>query len=77
MGITVNAQDYTVAIPEGKLQEVKEICEKFQGREVKTRKELQSLLGKLLYISKTIKPARAFLNRMLGTLRSMTYCNYA
>ena len=34
-----------------------------------TKTELQSLFGKLLYISKIIKPARAFLNRMLQTLR--------
>ena len=34
-------------------------------------KELQSLMDKLLCISKVIKPARGFLNRMLEGLRSM------
>ena len=35
-----------------------------------SRQQLQSLLGKLLYISKIIVPARAFLNRMLACLRN-------
>ena len=33
------------------------------------KRQLQSLLGSLLYIHKCVKPARYFLNRMLGTLR--------
>ena len=36
-----------------------------------TKRELQSLLGRLLYVSKVIQPARGFLNRMLQTLRQM------
>ena len=34
-----------------------------------TKSELQSLLGLLLYITKCVKPARFFLNRMLQLLR--------
>ena len=33
--------------------------------------ELQSILGKLLYISKCVKSSRVFLNHMLDLLRSM------
>ena len=36
-----------------------------------TKRELQSLLGRLLYVSKVIQPARGFLNCMLQTLRQM------
>ena len=35
-----------------------------------TKRQLQSLLGLLLYIHKCAKPAHAFLNRMLALLRS-------
>ena len=35
-----------------------------------TKRQLQSLLGLLLYIHKCMKPARAFLNRMLALLKS-------
>ena len=35
------------------------------------KRELQSLLGKLLYISKCVKASRVFLNHMLDLLRAM------
>ena len=35
-------------------------------------RQLQSLLGSLLYIHKCVKPARYFLNRMLETLRNIS-----
>ena len=37
-----------------------------------TKNQLQSLLGSLLYVTKCIKPARFFLNRMLQLLRDST-----
>ena len=33
-----------------------------------TKRELQSLLGTLLYVHKCVRPARTFLNRMLDLL---------
>ena len=35
-------------------------------------RQLQSLLGTLLYVHKCVKPARYSLNRMLGTLRNVS-----
>ena len=35
-----------------------------------TKRQLQSLLGRLLYIHKCVKPTRYFLNRMLEVLRN-------
>ena len=43
----------------------------FVKKRFMTRAELQSLLGRLLYVSKAIRPARGFLNRMLQSLRQM------
>ena len=39
-------------------------------KETCTKRQLQSLLGLLLYVNKCVKPARAFLNNMLALLRS-------
>ena len=36
-----------------------------------TRNQLQKLLGHLIYISRSIKPSRLFVNRMLQSLRSI------
>ena len=69
MGIEVNATTKTVRIPQEKLSQVLEECQKFHGRTRVSRQVLQSLLGRLLYVAKVVVPARAFLNRMLSYLR--------
>ena len=69
MGIEVDVVKRTLAIGEKKLQEIIHKCEAFEGKQEVHKTELQSLLGKLLYVSKIIRPARGFLNRMLNTLR--------
>ena len=40
------------------------------SRDVASKRELQSILGLLLYVHKCVKPAQIFLNRMLDLLRS-------
>ena len=70
MGITVDVETHTVSIPETKMSEIITICETTASRESISKRDLQSLLGKFLYISRIIRPARAFLNRMLNTLRA-------
>ena len=46
------------------------MCKTWTQKKVVTKQQYQSLLGSLLYITKCIKPARIFLNRMLQVLRS-------
>ena len=55
-------------IPSNKLQEIKEICNHWQFKKHATRNELQKLVGKLIYIHRCVKPARLFINRILGVL---------
>ena len=69
LGILVDMVDFSVSIPEEKLQLLKDICKKWSSKRACTRRELQSLLGSLLYVAKCIKYARFFLNRMLQLLR--------
>ena len=69
LGILIDTVDGTVAIPPEKLQDVKNMVNQWKGKKYCTKRELQSLLGTLLYIHKCVKPARCFLNRMLETLR--------
>ena len=44
-----------------------------QNKTTCTKNNLQSLLGSLLYVSKCVKPARVFLNRMLQVLRDQAH----
>ena len=58
-------------VPATKLQEVKSEIHLWIRRTTISKKELQSLLGKLFWISKVVKHSRVFLGRMLEQLRSL------
>ena len=70
LGIQVDTINKTLSIPQEKLQEIKQMCKTWTQKKTVTKQQYQSLLGSLLYITKCIKPARIFLNRMLQVLRS-------
>ena len=67
LGILVNTINKTISIPPEKLQEIHNICTQWTSKV--TKKQLQTFLGSLLYITKLIEPAQSFLNRMLQVLR--------
>ena len=68
LGILIDTVHGTVAILPEKMQDVKNMVNQWKGKKYCTKRELQSLLGTLLYIHKCVKPARCFLNRMLFEL---------
>ena len=69
LGILFNTVDRTISIPTDKLSEIVKVCDDWSDKKTVTKNQLQSLLGLLLYISKCVKPARFFFNRMLQLLR--------
>ena len=68
LGIIVDTVELSTYIPIKKLQVIKEMCKQWSNKSVCTKKELQSLLGSLLYVAKCVKYAKFFLNRMLTLL---------
>ena len=72
LGILVNTINCTVSVPPEKLVQIQQLCRTWIHKYQCTKKELQSLLGSLLYISKCVKNSRFFLNRMLALLRANT-----
>ena len=71
MGIVVDVHRASFSIDKAKLDEIRAICVQTFLRDVVSKREFQSLLGKLLYISRCVK-SRIFLNRLLITLRNQT-----
>ena len=69
LGIEINTINRTLRIPQEKLQQIQHICHSYATKTKVTKPPFQSLLGSLLYITKCVKPARFFLNRMLFLLR--------
>ena len=76
LGIEINTINRTLRIPQQKLQEIQHICHSYVTKNKVTKPQFQSLLGSLLYITKCVKPARFFLNRMLFLLRQHASKNY-
>ena len=68
LGIEINARTNILKIPENKMLEVKEMCSKWMNRTHASRHQLQKLTGKLLYIHRCFRPARLFVNCVLGVL---------
>ena len=76
LGIVVDTMEFTVSIPVEKFQVVKTLCHQWSTKQTCTKRELQSLLGSLLYVAKCIKYARYFLNRMLSLLRTNSHAKF-
>ena len=76
LGILINTETFTMSIPPQKLKEIWEKCCPWQNKLYFNKRQLQSLLGSLLYVSKCVRSSRFFLNRLLDTLRSMEDKNY-
>ena len=69
LGIEVDMRQRTVSIPEEKMHRISDMVDAWLPKRVCSKRELQSLLGNLLYVHKCVAPARIFLNRMLELLR--------
>ena len=72
LGILIDTIEGTVAILPDKLDAIKLMVKEWRHKSFCTKRQLQSLLGSLLYIHKCVKLARYFLNRMLATLRDVS-----
>ena len=76
LGIVVDTINSTISLPAEKLQEIHDVCTHWTSKSTCTKRQLQSLLGSLLYITKCIRSARFFLNRMLQVLKDSHSTSY-
>ena len=73
LGVMIDTEKSTISVPTEKLSEIQTTVRDWLTKTSCTKRQLQSILGQLLYIHKCVRPARLFLNRMLQLLRD----NYA
>ena len=71
LGIMVNTVNKTLAVPEQKLAETLHKCKDIIKSQTISKKQLQSVIGSLMFIYKAVKPSRFFVNRLLEALRSV------
>ena len=69
--IMVDTINFTLAIPQAKMQEILQVCNQWHHKNHCDKHQLQSLLDILLYVTKCAHTSRFFLNRLLDFLRSM------
>ena len=62
LGVLIDTDAGTISIPPEKLLQINETVQQWLTKRSCTKRQLQSLLGLLLYIHKCVKPARVFLN---------------
>ena len=72
LGINFNTTTMTMSVPPEKMAEIKEDIERFYKKSTATKKSLQSLLGKLFWVSRVVRHSRTFMGRLLSQLRDMS-----
>ena len=65
LGILIDPSDLTIQVPDDKRLEISSALWKWSTREKCTKRELLSLIGKLAFICKVIRPGRMFLRRLI------------
>ena len=69
LGVNISVIEGTLSIPHNKLEEVISVVDRHIQKRSISRKQLQSIIGKLLHIAKCVRPARLFVSRLLKKLR--------
>ena len=70
LGLVIDIPRNTLSVDSEKLADIAQHCEFCSQKTFLSKRAFQSLLGKLFYINKCVRPARFFMNRMLQLFRS-------
>ena len=68
LGFELDSSIMEIRLPHGKLQELQQVIREWQERKSSTKKEMESLVGKLVFASRVVKPGKTFLRRMFQLL---------
>ena len=72
LGVQINTVDLTMSVTPERLEEIRKIVKEWSLKMSASKNELQSLIGKLIFVAACVQSSRIFLNRMLCLLRSMS-----
>ena len=68
LGIKIDTVACTLALPQPKLQRVRDLLLEWGDKKACTRRELESLIGLLNHACKVVRPGRSFLRRMIDMI---------
>ena len=72
LGIDADSKEMSLSVPLFRVQELLQELSLWSQRSRHTKKQLQSLLGKLSFVTACVKPGRIFMARLLNNLRSFS-----
>ena len=75
LGVKFDTVDMCMHVDEDKVAELKTELAKWSRKTVAKKHELQSILGKLLWVSKTVRFSRVFVSRIICEIRKLTSQN--
>ena len=68
LGFELDSTNWEIRLPREKLKELQDFVERWLGRRSCTRRELESLVGRLTHASHVITPGKTFLRRLFELL---------
>ena len=76
IGNLVDAESMTIGVTPGRKIEVLKELEAWKQKKSCTRRQLESLIGKLQFMSNCIKPGRLFISRLLNFMKGLKRDKY-
>lgn len=73
LGVELNTDALTLSVSPGRLCELEQLLEQWIHKRTATKAALQSLVGKLIFISKCVRQSRIFIARILILLRKVLF----
>ena len=73
LGVELNTIDLTLSVSPDRLSEIQELLHGWLTKRTTTKSALQSLVGKLVFVSKCVRQSRIFIARILRLLRSVQF----
>lgn len=73
LGVQLNTLDFTLSVDFDRLAEIESLLQTWLYKRTTTKSSLQSLVGKLVFVSKCVRQSRVFIARILRLLRSVKF----
>ena len=71
LGIEISSKTMQLSLPPAKLRDIRMCLQQFQLRRRASKRQLQSLAGKLNYASRVVRGGRTFLRRLLNAINAL------
>jgi hypothetical protein len=73
LGIYINSENMTIGIPETKITDIKHKINNFIGKRRASKKQLQSILGKLSWVARVVPAGRIYLRALIDGIKGLKH----